>query len=321
MTTLSVPNPLKACKGRSLLTIPDFSPEEINSLLDLAHELKKAQKSGTFYKPLAGKTLAMIFDKPSTRTRVSFEVGMVQLGGHVMNLNRQDIQLGRGETIEDTANVLSRYIDGILIRTFDHETVEVLANTTTVPVINGLTDYFHPCQALADLLTLQEEKGFLTGLKLAYVGDGNNVLHSLMHGAAATGVHLSISTPTGYEPNVAIWKETEALAVTTGAKITFHTDPLLAVQDVDAIYTDVWASMGQEAEKAKRLQDFEGFQVNQMMLDKAKENAIFLHCLPAYRELEVSTEVLDGPQSVVFNQAENRLHAQKALLVALMGEG
>ncbi|MCH5585354.1 ornithine carbamoyltransferase [Shimazuella sp. AN120528] len=320
MATLSIPSPLKTCTGKSLLTLTDFAPDEITSLLSLAHELKKLQKNEIAYKPLTGKTLAMIFDKPSTRTRVSFEVGMVQLGGHVMNLNRQDIQLGRGETVEDTAKVLSRYIDGILIRTYDHETVDILAKTSTVPVINGLTDYYHPCQALADLLTLQEEKGYLTGLKVAYVGDGNNVLHSLMHGAAATGVHLSISTPAGYEPNLAVWKETEILAAETGASITFYTDPLLAVQEADAVYTDVWASMGQEEEKEKRLKDFAEYQVNQAMMDQAKEDAIFLHCLPAYRELEVTAEVLDGPQSVVFNQAENRLHAQKALLVALLGE-
>jgi ornithine carbamoyltransferase len=320
MTVQSFPSPLKACKGKNFLTLTDFSPDEITSLLDLAHQLKKLQKSGSAYKPLAGKTLAMIFDKPSTRTRVSFEVGMVQLGGHVLNLNRQDIQLGRGETVEDTAKVLSRYIDGILIRTFDHHMVEALAATTTIPVINGLTDYFHPCQALADLLTLQEEKGFLTGLKVAYIGDGNNVLHSLMHGAAATGVHLSISTPKGYEPNLSIWKEAEKLAELTGVSINFHSDPLLAVQEADAIYTDVWASMGQEEEKEQRMKDFAAYQVNVTLINQAKKDAIFLHCLPAYRGLEVTTEVLDGPQSVVFNQAENRLHAQKALLAALLGE-
>jgi ornithine carbamoyltransferase len=269
---------------------------------------------------LAGKTLAMIFDKPSTRTRVSFEVGMVQLGGHVMNLNRQDIQMGRGETVEDTAKVLSRYIDGILIRTFDHQTVETLAKHTSIPIINGLTDHYHPCQALADLLTLQEEKGNLSGLKLAYIGDGNNVLHSLMHGAAATGIHLAISTPPGYEPLPIVWKEANELAKKTGSTITFHTNPHTAAEDADAIYTDVWASMGQEEEKEKRLQDFANYQVNQALMDKAKTDAIFLHCLPAYREWEVTAEVLDGPQSVVFNQAENRLHAQKALLVALLGE-
>jgi ornithine carbamoyltransferase len=306
--------------GRNLLTLTDFSPEEIMSLLDLAYVLKKDNLAGSTYQPLAGKTLAMIFDKPSTRTRVSFEVGMVQLGGHVMNLNRQDIQMGRGETVEDTAKVLSRYIDGILIRTFDHQTVEILSKHTTIPIINGLTDYYHPCQALADLLTLQEEKGNLSGQKLAYIGDGNNVLHSLMHGAAATGIHLAISTPPGYEPLPAVWKEANELAKKTGSIITFHKNPHTAAEDADAIYTDVWASMGQEEEKEKRIHDFADYQINQALMNNAKPDAIFLHCLPAYRGWEVTAEVLDGPQSVVFNQAENRLHAQKALLVALLGE-
>ncbi|WP_028778166.1 ornithine carbamoyltransferase [Shimazuella kribbensis] len=320
MHTSFVPHVLKSCKGKSLLTLTNLSPEEITNLLDLAYQLKKSTNNDEEFKPLIGKTLAMIFDKPSTRTRVSFEVGMMQLGGHVLNLNRQDIQLGRGESIEDTAKVLARYIDAILIRTFDHESVEILAQTTTVPVINGLTDPYHPCQALADLLTLQEEKGHLTGLKVAYIGDGNNVLHSLMHGAAATGIHLTISTPKGYEPDPTVWNEAETLATTTGATLTFHNNPLIAVEDADAVYTDVWASMGQEEEKEKRLHDFAGFQVTQTMMNKAKDDAIFLHCLPAYRDLEVSAEVLDGPQSVVFNQAENRLHTQKALLIALLAD-
>jgi ornithine carbamoyltransferase len=319
--TLFVPPSLKSCKGKSFLTLTDFTPEQITNLLDLAYQLKTSHKNETTYQPLSGKTLAMIFDKPSTRTRVSFEVGMMQLGGNVLNLHRQDIQLGRGESIEDTAKVLSRYIDGILIRTFDHESVEILAQTTTVPVINGLTDPYHPCQALADLLTLQEEKGYLTGLNVTYIGDGNNVLHSLMHGAAATGIHLTISTPKGYEPDPIVWKEAETLANTTGATLTFQGDPLVAATEADAVYTDVWASMGQEEEKEKRLRDFTGFQVNQSTMNKAKTDAIFLHCLPAYRDLEVSTEVLDGSHSVVFNQAENRLHTQKALLIALLGDG
>ncbi len=316
MSTLLLPHALQACKGRDLLTLTDFSPEEITSLIDLAHELKNNSNQ---YQPLAGKTLAMIFDNPSTRTRVSFEVGMIQLGGHVLNLHSKDIQLGRGESIEDTAQVLARYIDGILIRTSNHESIASFANSTTIPVINGLTDLYHPCQALADLLTLQDEKGYLTGLKVAYVGDGNNVLHSLMHAAAATGIHLYVSTPSGYEPSKAVWEEAEALASTTGATLTFQANPLAAVAEVDAIYTDVWISMGQEAETEKRKHDFADFQVNQEMMDKAKDDAIFLHCLPAYRGLEVTTDVLEGPQSVAFNQAENRLHAQKALLIALMG--
>lgn len=317
MTTLLLPHSLQTCKVQNLLTLTDFSPEEITSLIDLAYELKTSSNRP---KPLTGRTLAMLFDNPSTRTRVSFEVGMVQLGGHVITLNRQDIQLGRGETIEDTAKVLSRYIDGILIRTSSHASVTAFAKAASIPVINGLTDLYHPCQALADLLTLQEEKGYLQGLKVAYVGDGNNVLHSLMHAAAATGIHLNISTPTGYEPSKEVWNEAEEIASTTGASISFHSNPLTASQGVDAIYTDVWASMGQETEKEKRIRDFAGYQVNQTLMSKAKADAIFLHCLPAYRGLEVSTEVIDSKQSVVFNQAENRLHAQKALLVALLGE-
>ena len=294
---LSVSPLLRSCKGKSLLSLTDLSSKEITSILDFSFELKKAQKNGVVYRPLTGKTIATIFDKPSTRTRVSCEVAMTQLGGHVINLHRQEIQLGRGETIEDTAKVLSRYIDGIFIRTFDHTSVMDLATFATVPVINGLTDAFHPCQALADLFTLQEAKGYLSGLKVAYVGDANNVLYSLMHGAAATGMHLSVATPQGYEPDTGIWKEAETLANTTGARLTYHPDPLIAVQATDAIYTDVWTSMGQEEEKEKRLRDFAGYQVNQALMDKAKADAIFLHCLPAYREWEVSSDVIDGPQS------------------------
>lgn len=320
MNAMFVPPVTDQLKGKDFLTLTDYTHAEIMYLLQVAHDLKQKAKQGILETPLMGKTLAMIFDKPSTRTRVSFEAGMAQLGGHSMNLNRNDIQLGRGESVEDTACVLSRYVDAILIRTFSHQLVQTLAQYATVPVINGLTDLYHPCQILADLLTLQEEKGQLAGLKLAYVGDGNNVLHSLMHGAAATGIQLSIATPKGYEPLPEVWTEAEQIAAETGATLTLVHDPELAVTDADAVYTDVWASMGQEEEKEKRNEAFAGFQVDAKLMSLAKEDAIFLHCLPAYRGLEVSAEVIDGPQSVVFHQAENRLHAQKALLVTLLGK-
>jgi ornithine carbamoyltransferase len=310
---------MEGLKGRDFLTLAHLHATELSHLLHFAKKLKRKQKNGLSHPLLAGKTVAMIFDQPSTRTRVSFEVGLMQLGGHVLHLNHHELQLGRGETVEDTAQILSRYVDAILIRTFRHELVQALADAASVPVINGLTDLYHPCQTLADLLTLQEEKGELTDLKLAYIGDGNNVLHSLMHGAALAGIHLSIATPKGYEPNVTVWQEAESLAQQTGAALTFSHDPASAVQQADAVYTDVWASMGLEKEKEKREQDFQGYQVNAQLMTLAKTDAIFMHCLPAYRGLEVAAEVIDGAQSVVLNQGENRLHVQKALLVALLG--
>nr|WP_044640395.1 ornithine carbamoyltransferase [Risungbinella massiliensis] len=317
---MTTPNTYQHLQGKDFLNLTDLTPSDLSLLLELAHDLKKKQKSGELYTPLKGKTLAMIFDKPSTRTRISFEVGIIQLGGAALHLQRDDLQLGRGESVEDTAHVLSRYVDGILIRTFHHELVESLAQAATIPVINGLTDLVHPCQILADFLTIQEKKGDLAGLKLAYLGDGNNVVHSLMHGAAMTGMELTICTPQGYEPLAQIWEEIGELAEQTGAEIQLVHDPYIAVQGADVLYTDVWASMGQEEEKQKRQKDFEGFQVTPTLMALAKEDAIFMHCLPAYRGLEVATEVIDGSQSVVFQQAENRLHAQKALLVALLGK-
>jgi ornithine carbamoyltransferase len=294
--------------------LTDLSPTEINHLLELATQLKTKPHG----QPLTGKTLALLFDKPSTRTRISFEAGMLQLGGNVINLSRQELQLGRGESIEDTANVLNGYIDGIVIRTYDHQTVVTLANVAKIPVINGLTDLVHPCQALADLLTLQETKGTLAGLKLAYVGDGNNVLHSLMQGAAITGIHLTVSTPTSYEPDEILWQEATTIAKQTGASLTFYSNPIDAVRDADAIYTDTWVSMGQETEATQRQQTFAAYQVNQTLLSYAKSDAVFLHCLPAHRGLEVSSDVIDGPQSVIWQQSENRLHTQKALLIHLL---
>jgi ornithine carbamoyltransferase len=306
-------------KGKDFLSLAHLHTTELLHLLHFAKEMKRKQKNGLVHPLLAGKTMAMMFDQPSTRTRVSFEVGLAQLGGHALHLSRHELQLGRGETVEDTAQILSRYVDVILIRTFQHELVQALAHAASVPVINGLTDLYHPCQTLTDLFTLQEEKGELAGLKLAYIGDGNNVLHSLLQGAALAGIHLAIATPPGYEPSRKVWQEAEALAQQTGATLTFSHDPMSAVQQADAVYTDVWASMGLEKEKEKRKQDFQSYQVNAPLMALAKKEAIFMHCLPAYRGLEVAAEVIDGAQSVVLNQGENRLHVQKALLVALLG--
>lgn len=306
-------------KGRDLLELNDYSPEEIMYLIDSAIELKKKQKNGEVFHPLKGKTLGLIFEKSSTRTRVSFEVGMYQLGGHALFLSKNDIQLGRGETIGDTAQVMSRYLDGIMIRTFGHDKVEDLARYASIPVINGLSDLAHPCQVLADYQTIYEHKGKLKGLKLAYIGDGNNMAHSLMIGGAKLGVDVSVSGPEGYEPDAAVVAEAREIAKETGASIVVTRSPQEAVQDADVIYTDVWASMGFEEEQLAREAVFKDYQVNEELVKVAKSDYLFLHCLPAHREEEVSTGVIDGPNSVIFDQAENRLHAQKALLAALMG--
>lgn len=308
----------KILTGKDFLSYSGVSTEQVHELLQLATDIKAKLKNGEAYAPLTGKTLAMIFEKSSTRTRVSFEVGMLQLGGHALFLSNKDLQIGRGETISDTAQVLSEYVDGIMIRTFEHEKVEELAKYASIPVINGLTDLSHPCQALADLLTIQEVKGSLKGLKMVYVGDGNNVAHSLMVACAKVGIHFSIATPVGYEANAAIIEKTKKIAAETGSVIEVTNDPQLAVKDADIIYGDVWTSMGQEAENQKRLADFEGFQVNAELVTAAKSDYIYMHCLPAHREEEVSADIIDGPHSVVFHQAGNRMHAQKALLVDLM---
>lgn len=306
-------------KKKDFLTLTDYTPEEIHHLLQLAQELKQQKQQGQLKSLLSQKTLAMIFDHPSTRTRVSFEVGMNLLGGSAINLNRNDLQLGRGESIEDTGRTLSRYVDGILIRTANHQTVATLAKAAAVPVINGLTDLYHPCQALADLLTIQEKKGDLKGKKCAYIGDGNNVLHSLLHGSALVGLEIRVATPLGYEPTSEVWAEAEKIATETGASLFFTYDPVEAVQDADAVYTDVWTSMGKEEEKVDRKKIFAQYQINDQLLKHASEQVIFMHCLPAYRELEVTTDVIDSSRSVVFDQAENRLHAQNAILVSLLG--
>lgn len=304
-------------KGRDFLTLADYQPEEIKYLLDLAKEMKEKKKRGEVYQPLKGKVLGLIFEKSSTRTRVSFESGIYQLGGTGLFLSSNDIQLGRGETISDTAKVLSSYLDGIMIRTFKQSDVEELAKNASVPVINGLTDSYHPCQVLADLQTIQEVKGTLAGLKIAYIGDGNNMAHSLMLGAAKMGMHFSTAAPEGYLPDETIVQNAKEIA--DGANITITTDPIEAVKDADVIYTDVWASMGQESEQQEREKLFAAYQVNESLVKHAKEDYTFMHCLPAHRGEEVTASIIDGKHSVVFQEAENRLHAQKALMVALMG--
>ena len=305
-------------RGRHCLSLQDFTAEEIGAMLELAGELKAKQKAGEPHRLLEGKTLGMIFQKPSTRTRVSFEVGMWQLGGYALFLSSQELQIGRGEPIKDTAAVLSRYLDGIMIRTFDHAEVEELAANSSVPVINGLTDLLHPCQVLADLLTIKEKLGRLEGLKVAYVGDGNNVAHSLLLGCSKMGINIYVGTPSQYRPMERIYKMARENAVASGGSVHLLEDPAETVKDADVVYTDVWASMGQEEEKEKRKAIFSSYQVNSKLLELALPDALVMHCLPAYRGWEISADVLDGRQSVVVDQAENRLHAQKGLMAMLM---
>ncbi|MCX5726174.1 MAG: ornithine carbamoyltransferase [Candidatus Saganbacteria bacterium] len=308
--------------GKDLISIHDLSASEIAEILALAKELKASPR-----KTLEGATLAMIFEKPSARTRVSFEVGMWQLGGKTINLAPEDIQLGKRETIGDVAKTLSRYIDGIMIRTFAHEKLIEFAKYATVPVINGLSDLSHPCQALADVFTIQEKKGGQgkqggqggQGLKVAYIGDGNNVCHSLMFACAKVGIDLTIATPVGYEPKDKVVKLAFEDAKASNIEIDILNDPVVAVEGADVIYTDVWTSMGQETETEKRKKDFRGFQVNSGLVKFAKKDVIVMHCLPAHRGMEITDEVIDGPNSVVFDQAENRLHVQKAILTLLLG--
>jgi len=301
------------------VSLKDWSREEIELLFEEAAAIK-ANPEG-YATALAGKSLAMIFQKPSTRTRVSFEVGMFQLGGQALFLGASDIQLRRGETIADTARVLSRYVHGIMARVFAHQDILDLARHGSVPVINGLSDLLHPCQALADYFTLRERRGDLTGLKMAYVGDGNNVAHELMFGAVKLGMQFSIGCPGGYEPNPLIYKSAVREAQKLGSPLPEVTsDPMEAVAGADAVYTDVWTSMGQEKESKKRLLAFQGFQVTPEMMAVAAPEAVFMHCLPAHRGEEVAADVIDGPQSAVFDEAENRLHVQKAVLVTLMGQ-
>ena len=305
-------------KGKDFLTLLDYSSEEIHELLQQAITLKEEQKQGIRHHHLSGKTLAMIFEKSSTRTRVSFEVGMSQLGGSALFLSTNDLQIGRGEPISDTAQVLSRYVDGIMIRTFEHAKIETLAKYASVPVINALTDDFHPCQAMADIMTIFEAKGTFKGVKVAYVGDGNNVANSLVIGCLKVGMDITIASPEGYQLSESIIQQVKKIEEETGAKLTLTNDPIEAVKGADVVYTDVWTSMGFEAETKARLENFQSFQVNQQLVQHASDDFIFLHCLPAHRGEEVSADVIDGKHSFVFNQAENRLHVQKAILTALL---
>ena len=304
--------------GRDFISLHDYTTEEIAYMLQVADELKAEQKAGIAHPLLQGKTLGMIFAKSSTRTRVSFEVGVLQLGGHALFLSSRDIQLGRGEPISDTARVLSRMVDGIMIRTFSHQEVLELAEYASVPVINGLTDLLHPAQVLADLMTIQEYKGNLAGLKLAYIGDGNNMANSLMFGGAKMGMQVVIASPNGYQPDPQIVAMAQADAAACGGVVEVVEDPILAARDADVLYTDVWASMGQEEEAEVRRQAFEGYQINDRLLAIANPGAIVMHCLPAHRGEEITAEVLEGNHSVVFDQAENRLHAQKAIMALVM---
>ncbi|MBN2057916.1 MAG: ornithine carbamoyltransferase [Candidatus Saganbacteria bacterium] len=305
---------------KDFISIHDLSFDEIDGIFRLTEDLKDKQRRGEKHEYLWAKSLAMIFEKPSTRTRVSFEIGMWQLGGLAINLDQEAIGLGVRESVGDVARTLSRYADAILVRTFEHEKVLELAKNSSVPVINGLSDLLHPCQALADIFTVREKKeGQLKGLKIAYIGDGNNVCHSLMLACAKLGINLTVACPKGYEPDQLIVDWAFADAKKTGVEMNILHDPVIAAKDADVIYTDVWASMGQEKESAKRKKVFRKFQVNQGLIELAKDDVIVLHCLPAHRGDEITDEVLDGTNSVVFDQAENRLHVQKAILTMLLG--
>jgi ornithine carbamoyltransferase len=305
---------------KDLVSILDLSKEELESILNVAEMLRTKQKNREFFVPLLGKTLAMIFTKSSTRTRVSFEIAMFQLGGAALYLNPNDMQLGRGETIADTARVLSRYVDGIMIRTYAHSDVLELGKYGTIPVINGLTDDEHPCQIIADILTIKDKKKSVKGLKVAYVGDGNNVCNSWLYAAPKADMHMAVASPAGYLPKEAVVKKAKELAAESKTQIIITESPEEAVKDADVIYTDVWASMGQEAETEKRKKVFAPYQVNSALLKHAKKDCLVMHCLPAHRGEEIYAEVMDGPNSVVFDEAENRLHAQKAILAMLMAK-
>lgn len=305
--------------GRDFLTLGDYSKEELHYLIDFALKLKKDHRQQKSHPLLAGKTLGMLFEKPSTRTRVSFEVGMYQLGGMALFLGKDDVQLTNGETLADTAKTLSRYVDGIMIRTFDHEYLIELAQHATVPVINGLTDDFHPCQVLADFLTIKEKKHSIENQHIVYIGDGNNMAHSLLIGSAILGTDCTIVSPKGYEVNRQIFEKAKYYANKSGAKLsqTNHLFPVIKTADI--VYTDVWASMGFEDEAKSRIKIFKPYQVNESLMKYTKEDCLFFHCLPAQRGLEVTSDVLDGPKSVVFDQAENRLHIQKAIMASIIG--
>jgi len=305
-------------KGKSLASLYDLTREEIEEILKTSEFLKLQLLRGQEHPLLKGKTLAMIFEKPSTRTRISFEVGMWQLGGYALYLSASDLQLGRGETIADTAQVLSRYVNGIMARVFKHQTILDLVKFSKVPVINGLSDLTHPCQGLADLFTIYEKKGKLSGLKLGYVGDGNNVAHSLLYGCSKVGMDMTLACPKGYEPNSEVVSKAKEEAKRNGCKINVTNNPKEAARGADIIYTDVWASMGQEKEHEKRVKIFKPYQVNSQLVKEVKEDYLFMHCLPAHRGEEVTDEVADSKNSVIFDQAENRMHTQKALMALMM---
>jgi ornithine carbamoyltransferase len=302
---------------KDFISIKDWSTDELNEALASARRIKADPQK--YSKKLEGQALAMIFEKPSLRTRVSFEVGIHQLGGYSICLTQAEINLGQREAVRDVARNLDRMVNGIMIRTFSHENVKEMAEQACVPVINGLTDFSHPCQAMADYLTVLEVKMRLQGLKIAYIGDGNNVAHSLIYAAVRFGTHLAVASPKGYEPNPEVLRWAEENAHATGCRLEFLQDPVAAAKDADVLYTDVWASMGLESEAAKRRKDFQSYQVNDSLVRHAKSDYVFMHCLPAHRGEEVSDSVIDSVHSIVFRQAENRVHVQKAILLALMG--
>ncbi len=303
--------------ARNYLSVDDLTPEELDHLLALSASAKAEPER--YAGRLAGRAVALIFEKPSTRTRVSFEVATSSMGGHPVVLSSGELQLGRGETIEDTGRVLSRYVDAIVLRTFEQERLEVLASAATVPVVNSLSDFEHPCQCLADLQTVREWRGGLEGLVMTYLGDGNNVAHSLLLGGTKSGMTVRVSTPPGFEPIPQVVQRAKEIANQTGGGVEIITDPKAAASGADVLYTDVWASMGQEAEADERALVFPGYQLNQALVDAANDDVVVLHCLPAHRGQEITDEVIDGPRSAAWDQAENRLHSQKALLLWLLG--
>jgi ornithine carbamoyltransferase len=302
---------------KDFISIRDWSAGELNALLDSSREIKS--DPAKYSRRLEGKALALLLEKPSLRTRVSFEVGVHQLGGYSLCLSKAEVSLGHRESVRDVAKNLERMVQGIMIRTFSHEIVETMAKEAGIPVINGLTDFSHPCQAMADYMTVLEVKGGLKGLKIAYIGDGNNVAHSLIFGAVRFGAHLAVATPENYAPDPEVIKWANKNADSTGCRFELFHDPVMAAKDADVLYTDVWASMGMESEAAERKKIFHPYQVNDSLALHARPDYVFMHCLPAHRGEEVSDSVIDSPHSVVFQQAENRLHAQKAILLALMG--
>jgi len=305
--------------AQNFLSVDDLSSKDLAGLLELSAKVKASAPD--YAERLAGRSVVMIFEKPSTRTRVSFELAIAELGAHPLALSSGELQLGRGETIEDTGRVLSRYADAIVLRTFGQERLEALARTSTVPIVNALSDFEHPCQCLADLFTIEEKKGRLAGLTLGYLGDGNNVAHSLLLGGAKAGMHVRVATPFGYEPIPQVIRRAEEIGRETGGSALVTHDPAQAAAGADVLYTDVWASMGQEAEADERMLVFQPYRLDQQAVDLATADSIVMHCLPAHRGQEITDEVIDGPHSVVWDQAENRLHTQKALLLELLDQG